>query len=89
MTSTMSTTTAKLDDTLRREVADVLKQLRPAVQSDGGDIELVDVSDDGLVRVRLLGACIGCPSSSMTLKLGVEQTLKSQIPRVREVVCVN
>lgn len=85
----MSTTTAKLDDTLRREVADVLKQLRPAVQSDGGDIELVDVSDDGLVRVRLLGACIGCPSSSMTLKLGVEQTLKSQIPRVREVVCVN
>lgn len=85
----MSTTTAKLDDTFRREVADVLKQLRPAVQSDGGDIELVDVSDDGLVRVRLLGACIGCPSSSMTLKLGVEQTLKSQIPRVREVVCVN
>ena len=85
----MSTTTAKLDDTLRREVADVLKQLRPAVQSDGGDIELVDVSDDGLVRVRLLGACIGCPSSSMTLKLGVEQTLKSRIPRVREVVCVN
>ncbi|MBI5763955.1 MAG: NifU family protein [Planctomycetes bacterium] len=85
----MSTTTEKLDDPLRREVADVLKQLRPAVQSDGGDIELVDVSDDGLVRVRLLGACIGCPSSSMTLKLGVEQTLKSRIPRVREVICVN
>ncbi len=85
----MPTTETKLDDPLRREVAEVLKQLRPAVQSDGGDIELVDVSDDGLVRVRLLGACIGCPSSSMTLKLGVEQTLKSQIPRVREVVCVN
>ncbi len=82
-------TTEKIDDTLRREVADVLKQLRPAVQSDGGDIELVDVSDDGLVRVRLLGACIGCPSSSMTLKLGVEQTLKSRIPLVREVICVS
>ena len=82
-------TTEKIDATLRREVADVLKQLRPAVQSDGGDIELVDVSDDGLVRVRLLGACIGCPSSSMTLKLGVEQTLKSRIPLVREVICVS
>ncbi|MEK6644746.1 MAG: NifU family protein [Planctomycetota bacterium] len=82
-------TTEKIDDSLRREVADVLKQLRPAVQSDGGDIELVDVSDDGLVRVRLLGACIGCPSSSMTLKLGVEQTLKSRIPLVREVICVS
>jgi Fe-S cluster biogenesis protein NfuA len=55
---------------------------------DGGDIELVDVSDLGVVSVRLLGACVGCPSSTMTLKLGVEQTLKSRIPQVREVVCV-
>jgi Fe-S cluster biogenesis protein NfuA len=79
---------AKADDAMRKQVADILKELRPAVQMDGGDIELVDVSDLGVVSVRLLGACVGCPSSTMTLKLGVEQTLKSRIPQVREVVCV-
>ena len=73
---------------IRSRVAEILRQLRPAVQSDGGDIELVDVTDDGIVKVRLLGACIGCPSSSMTLKDGVERTLRSNIPEVREVVCV-
>ena len=80
--------TTKADETLRKQVADIIKQLRPAVQSDGGDIELVDVTDDGVVSVRLLGACICCPSSTMTLKLGVEQTLKTQIAGIREVVCV-
>ena len=78
----------RTDDNLRKQVADILKQLRPAVQSDGGDIELVDVDERGVVSVRLLGACIGCPSALMTLKLGVEQTLKNSIPQVSEVICV-
>jgi Fe-S cluster biogenesis protein NfuA len=73
---------------LRDRVADVLAKLRPAVQGDGGDIQLVEVSADGVVRVRLLGACVGCPSSAMTLKDGVERNLRESIPEVREVVCV-
>lgn len=68
-------------------VSAVLETLRPMARSDGGDIELVDVSDDGVVTVRLLGACVGCPSSSMTLTLGIERNLKDQIPEVTRVVC--
>lgn len=79
---------AKTADSLKDQVADIIRQLRPAVQSDGGDIELIDVSADGVVQVRLHGACIGCPSAAVTLKLGVEQSLKENIPEVREVVCV-
>ena len=70
------------------EVAGVIQQLRPAIQGDGGDIELVDVGDDGTVKVRLHGACIGCPSAAQTLKLGVEQSLRDAIPEVTQVVCV-
>ena len=73
---------------LRERVADVLSKLRPAVQGDGGDIQLVEVTADGVVRVRLLGACVGCPSSAMTLKHGVERNLRESVPEVREVVCV-
>ncbi len=79
---------AKTADSLKDQVADIIRQLRPAVQSDGGDIELIDVTADGVVQVRLHGACIGCPSAAVTLKLGVEQSLKENIPEVREVVCV-
>ena len=73
---------------LRKRVAAVLDMIRPAIQGDGGDIELVDVGANGVVQVRFRGACIGCPSSSMTLKQGIEQNLKDQIPEVTEVVCV-
>lgn len=73
---------------LHDQVADIIRQLRPAVQSDGGDIELVDITPDGVVRVKLHGACIGCPSAAMTLKLGVEASLKKHLPQIREVVCV-
>jgi len=76
-----------LDD-IKVQVADIIRQLRPAVQGDGGDIELVDVGEDGVVTVRLLGACIGCPSAAITLKMGVEQSLKDNIPEVSKVVCV-
>jgi len=72
----------------RDRVADIIKQLRPAVQSDGGDIELIDVSTSGVVQVRLHGACIGCPSAAETLKLGVESSLKDSIPEITEVICV-
>jgi Fe-S cluster biogenesis protein NfuA len=79
---------SKKSSDLREQVAEIIKQLRPAVQGDGGDIELVDIDERGIVSVRLHGACIGCPSSEMTLKQGVEKTLKSRIPQVREVICV-
>ncbi len=72
---------------LHDRVASVLETLRPMAQSDGGDIELVDVDEDGIVTVRLLGACVGCPSSTMTLTMGIERNLKDQIPEVTRVIC--
>jgi Fe-S cluster biogenesis protein NfuA len=62
--------------------------VRPALQADGGDVELVDVSDDGVVSVKLTGACGSCPMSTMTLKMGIEKTLMEKIPGVKEVVQV-
>lgn len=82
------TQTARTHESLSKEVAKIIAELRPFVQGDGGDIELVNVGDDGVVSVRLLGACIGCPSSGMTLKMGVEQSLKDRLPEIKEVVCV-
>lgn len=63
-------------------VQDVIQRLRPMVQSDGGDIELVEVTDAGIARIRMHGACVGCPSSSMTLKMGVEQNLRRKVPEI-------
>ncbi len=80
-------TATKKPETLTDRVEAVLHTLKPLVRRDGGDIELVEVDDDGVVRVRLLGACIGCPSSSLTLALGIEKNLKDQIPEVSRVVC--
>ena len=74
--------------TVRERVVNVINQLRPAIQSDGGDLEFVDVDENGVVQVRLHGACIGCPSAAMTLKFGVERNLKHHVPEVTEVVCV-
>jgi len=68
--------------TVRQRVAEVLERIRPAVQSDGGDLELVDVTDEGIVRIRLMGACVGCPSSSMTLHMGIERNLREKVPEV-------
>ncbi|MCK4271807.1 NifU family protein, partial [bacterium] len=68
-------------------VQEVLDKIRPSLQADGGDVELVDVKD-GVVQVRLQGACKGCPMSQMTLKLGIEKILKEQIPEVSEVQAV-
>jgi len=62
--------------------------VRPALQADGGDVEFVDVDEQGVVQVRLRGACMGCPSARMTLKFGIERSLKAKVPEVTEVVCV-
>ncbi|MFB0508000.1 MAG: NifU family protein [Thermodesulfobacteriota bacterium] len=73
---------------MREEVEKALESIRPALQADGGDIELVDVGKDGIVQVRLTGACGGCPMSQMTLKMGVEKTLKKIVPQVTSVITV-
>lgn len=73
---------------MRAEVEKVLQLIRPALQADGGDVELVDVSADGVVSVRLKGACGSCPMSTMTLKMGIERTMKEKIPAVKSVVQV-
>ena len=72
---------------MRPEVEKVLEWIRPALQADGGDVELVDI-DGGVVKVRLLGACGGCPMATMTLKGGIEAALKERIPAVERVESV-
>ncbi|UCH43899.1 MAG: NifU family protein [Dehalococcoidales bacterium] len=72
---------------MRDNVESVLDKIRPSLIQDGGNVELVDVND-GTVRVRLTGACNGCPMATMTLKMGIEQLLKQEIPEVKEVVAV-
>lgn len=75
-------------ESLRQRVQRVLDLIRPAVQADGGDVELVDVKADGTVQVRFHGACHGCPSSSLTLHHGIERSLRGQVPEVTSVVAV-
>lgn len=72
---------------MKEKVAAVLAQIRPALQSDGGDVELVDVNE-GIVRLKLKGACAGCPMATMTLRHGIERILKEQIPELKEVIAV-
>jgi len=72
---------------MKEKVAAVLAQIRPALQSDGGDVELVDVKE-GIVRLKLKGACAGCPMATMTLRHGIERILKEQIPELKEVLAV-
>ena len=71
------------------KVKDVIEAVRPNLQAHGGDIELLGVDEDNTVRVRLQGACSGCPGAMMTLKMGVERMLKEKIPEVKEVVAVD
>lgn len=73
---------------LHDRVLRVLDLIRPAIQSDGGDIELLSVEDTGVVRIRFHGACIGCPSSNMTLKIGIEDNLRQHVPEFTEVIAV-
>ena len=71
---------------MREKVEAVLAKVRPMLQADGGDVELVGVTDDGVVTVKLTGACGGCPMANLTLKQGIEAALKEEIPEIKEVV---
>jgi Fe-S cluster biogenesis protein NfuA len=71
---------------MKEKIQEVLEMIRPSLQADGGDVELVDVTKDGVVKLRLTGHCAGCPMSTMTLKNGIERILKQEIPEVKEVV---
>ena len=73
---------------MKEEVEEVLAKVRPMLQRDGGDVELIGVEEDGTVKVKLTGACHGCPMASLTLKRGIEAKLKEEIPGVKEVVSV-
>lgn len=74
--------------TLLEKVQEVIDLIRPAVQADGGDVELVDVSPGGVVQIRFHGACNGCPSSTMTLQDGIERNLRLRVPEVKQVIPV-
>jgi Fe-S cluster biogenesis protein NfuA len=73
---------------MREQVEAALNKVRPMLQRDGGDVEFVDVADDGVVQVRLTGACGGCPMSTLTLKNGIERILKEQVPGVTQVIAI-
>ncbi|MBW2722318.1 MAG: NifU family protein [Deltaproteobacteria bacterium] len=73
---------------MKEQIEKALDKIRPALQRDGGDIELVDVEENGVVKVRLTGACSGCPMSQMTLKQGVERIVKQLVPEVKTVESV-
>ncbi|MDD5454718.1 MAG: NifU family protein [Candidatus Ratteibacteria bacterium] len=73
---------------MREKVEKVINKIRPMLQADGGDVELVDVSEDGVVKVKLTGACGGCPMAQMTLKGGIERVLKEEVPQVKKVESV-
>ncbi len=76
------------EDRMKEQIEQALEKIRPALQRDGGDIELVDVEENGVVKVRLTGACSGCPMSQMTLKQGVERIVKQLVPEVKTVESV-
>ncbi|MBR6332688.1 MAG: NifU family protein [Dehalococcoidales bacterium] len=74
---------------MKEKVEEVLETVRPSLIADGGNVELVDVDDEGVVRLRLTGHCAGCPMSQMTLKNGIERVLKAAIPEVQQVLAVD
>ncbi len=73
---------------MKEKVEAAINKVRPALQADGGNVELVEVSPEGIVKVRLTGACGSCPMSQMTLKMGIERVIKQEVPEVKEVVAL-
>jgi Fe-S cluster biogenesis protein NfuA len=73
---------------LKEKVEEALNKVRPSLQADGGDVELIDVDQQGVVKVKLQGTCAGCPMSQMTLKMGIEKILKQNVPEVERVESV-
>ncbi len=80
---------AKTDKTFEQRIKEVIEVIRPSLQAHGGDVELAGVDDDNTVRVRLQGACQGCPGAQMTMKMGIERILREKVPEVKEVVAVS
>ena len=79
---------ANTEKTFQEKVKEVIESVRPALQGHGGDIELVGTDDDNTVKVRLQGACQGCPGAAMTMRMGIERILKEKVPEVKEVIAV-
>ncbi len=75
-------TSSHLTPSVYERVSKVLNLIRPAIQDDGGDVELVEVTREGVARVRLKGACVGCPSSQMTLQMGIERNVRERVPEI-------
>lgn len=73
---------------MHEQVQEILEEIRPGLQAHGGDVQLVEVSDDGVVKVKLSGACVGCPMSQMTIGMGIERMLKEKLPEVERVEAV-
>ncbi|MCK4803567.1 MAG: NifU family protein [Spirochaetes bacterium] len=73
---------------MKEKVENALNKIRPSLRADGGDVELIEAGEDGVVKVKLTGACGSCPMSQMTLKMGIERILKEEIPEVKEVISV-
>jgi len=73
---------------MKEDIENALAKIKPSLQADGGDVELVEVTEDGVIKVKLTGSCSGCPMSQMTLKMGIERILKEEVPGVKEVVAV-
>ena len=80
---------ANTEESLQEKVKETIENLRAALQSHGGDVELVGIDDDNTVKVRLQGACQGCPGATMTMKMGIERILKERVPEVKEVIAVD
>jgi Fe-S cluster biogenesis protein NfuA len=78
----------KKEPNMREKVEEALEKIRPMLMADGGNIELVDVSADGVVKLKLTGSCGCCPMSQMTLKMGVERIIKQEVPEVKEVIAI-
>ena len=79
----------KMSNELTQKVEKALENIRPYLKADGGDVELVNITEDGIVEVKLTGACVGCPMSQMTLRAGVERAVIREVPGVRRVEAVS
>lgn len=80
---------ASTEQSVEARIKDAIEAIRGGLQSHGGDVELVGIDEDNTVRVRLQGACQGCPGATMTMKMGIERILKERVPEVKEVIAVN
>ena len=79
---------AQIDKEVYQKISKAIESVRPYLVADGGDIELVDVSDDLIIKVKLIGACQGCPFSEQTLKAGVEQAIRNEVPDIKELISI-